>query len=276
MVTEDDIKTVEEVRSELLLAHGLLQVFVAGRQEADVQLDGSRSTDADKFTFLKYAQQLGLERKREFSHFIEEDTAALGDLQEALFLANGAGEGTLFVAEELAFKECLGKRGAVQRDERLFFARTILVDGACGEFFAGATLAVDQHGGVAGGHTLDELVDVAHARALADHIVLQADLGAELPILDAQMFELSGVFDGDCGQAGDRGEQLEVVARERGGVIFGVEIYDTKRLVGGNQWHAKNRVCELAFFGIRRNTRIRCGTFIFDHGNAFLDHATSE
>src|SRR5437879_7158002 len=72
----DDIKTVEEVRSELLLAHRLLQVFVAGRQEADVQLDGSRATDAGKFAFLKYAQQLGLERKREFSHFIEEDTAA--------------------------------------------------------------------------------------------------------------------------------------------------------------------------------------------------------
>ena len=39
----DNIKTVEEVRSELVLAHRLLQVFVAGRQEADVQLDGSRS-----------------------------------------------------------------------------------------------------------------------------------------------------------------------------------------------------------------------------------------
>ena len=150
------------------------------------------------------------------------------------------------------------------------------MDGACGEFFAGTTLAVDQDGRVAGGHALDELVDVAHARALADHIMLQADLGAELPILDAQMFELSGVFDGDCGQAGDRGEQLEVVARESGGVIFGVEIYDAERLAGGHQWHAKHRVCGLAFFGMRRNTRTKCGTFIFDHGNAFLDHATSE
>jgi hypothetical protein len=41
---------------------------------------------------------------------------------------------------------------------------------------------------------------------MADHIVLQTDLGAKLPILDAQTFELPRVFDGDRGQAGDRGE----------------------------------------------------------------------
>jgi hypothetical protein len=59
-------------------------------------------------------------------------------------------------------------------------------------------------------------------------------------------------------------------------MIVRVEIYDAESLAGGNQWHAKKRVRELAYFSRRSNKRIRRGTFIFEDGNAFLDHATRE
>jgi hypothetical protein len=51
----DDIEAVEKVEAEFFFAHRPLQVSVGGREETNVQLDGSRSTNADKFAFLKHA-----------------------------------------------------------------------------------------------------------------------------------------------------------------------------------------------------------------------------
>jgi len=50
------------------------------------------------------------------------------------------------------------------------------VDGAGHQFFAGAALALNQDGGFSRRHAGDKLIHLAHARAFADHAVLNADL----------------------------------------------------------------------------------------------------
>src|SRR5947209_17038160 len=128
-VERDHVEPVKEVRAELFLADGFLQILVRGRKEAHIQLDGARPADAHKFAFLEDAQQFCLECKRKFPHFIKENAPTLGDFQETLFLANSAGESSFFVAEELALEKRLCDRGTVQRHKRLVLARAIFVDG---------------------------------------------------------------------------------------------------------------------------------------------------
>ena len=83
----------------------------------------------------------------------------------------GAGEGALLVAEELALEQGLGQRGAVHGDEWAPRARTILVDRPGGDFLSGAGLAKHQNRAVGWRDFPDALVDSAHRRTLAHHVV---------------------------------------------------------------------------------------------------------
>src|SRR6266404_3979686 len=92
--------------------------------------------------------------------------------------------------EQLAIKKGLRQRRAIQRHERLALARTIFVNRARGQLLACAAFATDQNGGVAGGDLLNKLVDLTHARALANHVVLQTDFGSQALILAAEPLTL--------------------------------------------------------------------------------------
>ena len=68
--------------------------------------------------------------------------------EAADLLRQGAGEGSSLVAEQLAFEQPGGNRGAVQADEGKIPPRTQAVDGARDQFLSGAGFAQDQHGGI--------------------------------------------------------------------------------------------------------------------------------
>ena len=76
----------------------------------------------------------------------------------------GAGEGAALVAEELVLEQVRRQRGAVDDDERPVAARARLVDRLGGEILAGAGLALQEHGGVAGGGALEQREGGAHRR----------------------------------------------------------------------------------------------------------------
>ena len=67
---------------------------------------------------LQHAQQLHLRRRRHLADLVEEERAAIGQLEAALPPIGGAGERALLVAEDLALEQRLGNRGAVDGDER--------------------------------------------------------------------------------------------------------------------------------------------------------------
>src|SRR5690606_8183734 len=101
--------------------------------------------------------------------FVEEERAAVGELEAAELLGGGAGEGAGLVAEELAFEQRFGQGSAVDRDERAFRALAAGVHGPRGEFFAGARFAEQQDRRVGWRDALHQREDVRQRGAAADH-----------------------------------------------------------------------------------------------------------
>jgi hypothetical protein len=50
------IEAVEQVRPEISVAHGLLQVLIRGGEESHVDFDGPSTANANKFAFLQNAK----------------------------------------------------------------------------------------------------------------------------------------------------------------------------------------------------------------------------
>src|SRR3546814_13217351 len=104
----------------------------------------TRGADRADVLFLDRAQQLDLHRQRQLGHFVEEQGAAVGGLEQAGLVGVGTGEAALLVAEEFAFHQLRRDRAAVDRHERPAGARALGVDGAGDELLAGAGLAADR------------------------------------------------------------------------------------------------------------------------------------
>ena len=81
---------------------------------------------------------LTCKRQRDVADLVEEQGAAMGELDLALGGLDRAGEGALLVAEQLGLEQVLGDRGAVDRDEAAAAAPARLVDAAGEQFLAGA------------------------------------------------------------------------------------------------------------------------------------------
>ncbi len=101
----EDVEPIIEVLAESPLADQNLQVLVGGRDDADVDADRVRGADAFEHPLLQHAQQLGLHVERDVADLVEEQRAAVGQLESAHLVAMGAGEGPLDVTEQLALQE---------------------------------------------------------------------------------------------------------------------------------------------------------------------------
>src|SRR5213079_3622399 len=95
------------------------QIRIRCRDHADVDLDRLAAGDALEPLVLEDAQDLGLELERHVADLVEEQRAAVGELELAFLLLGRAGERALLVAEQLALEQTLRDGGAVDRDVRL-------------------------------------------------------------------------------------------------------------------------------------------------------------
>src|SRR5690606_32040983 len=121
-----------------------LEIAVGGREHADVGGDGLAAAEPLEFAFLQDAQEFHLRGGREISDLVQEDRAALGELEATFAGRDGAGERTAFVTEQLALEDRLGQRRAVHLDEWLALAIGRLVDRLGDELLAGSALAPDE------------------------------------------------------------------------------------------------------------------------------------
>ena len=144
-------------------------------------LIGCLAADALELLLLQRAQQLDLHRGRDVADLVEEQRAAVGELEPAELLLDRAGERALLVAEQLALEQRLGQRAAVDLDERAVRALAEPVDRARDQLLAGAALAGDEHGGVARRDLLDRAPHDRHLLAAADQLGEPAvGLGAQV------------------------------------------------------------------------------------------------
>ncbi len=150
----------------------------------------SAPADPPDLPFLEGPQELDLGPRRHLPDLVEEKGAALGQLEHALLVGDGARERAAHVAEELALEEVLRQGGAVDGDEGMVPARPLEMDGPGGHLLARPALPRDEHGRVGRGHLLDEDIDLLHRPALADHMlepvaVLEVPLEEHVLLLEA-------------------------------------------------------------------------------------------
>jgi hypothetical protein len=118
---QDDGKHVEpkeKVLAEIARRHHGLEIAVSGRENPDVGGDRLIASDGEKCLLLDDLKHLDLQLQSHLSDFIQKEAASVGRHESALAFHDGAGEGSLFVAEELALEEILRQGSAVDLDER--------------------------------------------------------------------------------------------------------------------------------------------------------------
>src|SRR6185503_3671303 len=101
-VDRDDVQPVVQVFPELLLLDQLLEGPIGRRDDADVDLDILRAADAAEGPLLERAEELRLERRGHVADLVQEHRPVVRELEQALLLGLGVGEGALLMAEELA------------------------------------------------------------------------------------------------------------------------------------------------------------------------------
>ena len=111
----EDVQPIKQILAQLSVAHRLLDIAVGGREHAHVERYFGSAADPPHPPFLDHAQQLGLQLDLHLGDFVEQQRAAIGDLEASFAAAIGAGKRAALVAEQLALHQILGNRGAVDR-----------------------------------------------------------------------------------------------------------------------------------------------------------------
>ena len=119
---------------------------------------------------LQYAEQPDLEVQGHLADLVEEDRAAVGQFEHAAAGTGRAGERAFLVAEQLAFKERLGKSPTVDRDERSLGSSPFAVDRHRQPFFANTGFAEDEERRVARHDPADGLHEGLHCRAIGHEV----------------------------------------------------------------------------------------------------------
>ena len=94
--------------------------------------------------------------------------AALGLLEATPPPGDGAGEGALFVAEELTLEQGVGHGGAIDLNHRPLMTAAVFVNRTSHQFLAGAGFAMDENGGVGVSHLIDQAQDFLDDFGAAD------------------------------------------------------------------------------------------------------------
>ena len=101
----NDVEAVIQIFAEAAFADEREQIDVGRGDDADIDFDLFGAAQAHKFALLDYAKQLGLRFVTDGGDFVEENRALIGDLEEAFFGGDGAGERAFDVAKELRFEQ---------------------------------------------------------------------------------------------------------------------------------------------------------------------------
>jgi hypothetical protein len=140
-----------------------------GRRDQS-NIDGDRFvvTHSTDLGFLQHPQQLGLQRQRQLTNLIEEQGATVGVFEQPDLVANGVGEGSAAMTEQLRLEQRRWQRGAVDRHKSAVASRRGHVNRARHQLLAGTALTEDQHGGAVNRHARDGVPHRRHRRTFAD------------------------------------------------------------------------------------------------------------
>src|SRR5262249_8921395 len=138
-------------------------------------------------------QELDLHLGRQLADLVQEDRAAVRELEATRPALGGTREGAALVTEELALDEPARQRRTVDLDERPAAARAPRVDRARDQLLSSAGLAEDEDRGVRRRHQIDLLEGARQRPALPDdllEVVDGLDLVLEVTVLAVQLAQL--------------------------------------------------------------------------------------
>ncbi|KJU76517.1 hypothetical protein N619_28195 [Ectopseudomonas oleovorans] len=230
----DNVEPVVEILAETASRDFGCQILVGGAEDAYIDHHFLLATDGAHGFFLNRAQQFDLHRQRQVGDFVEEQGAAIGRLEQPLLVFDGAGEAAFLVTEELALHQLRGNSAAVDRYERLFDARALLMDQACDQFLAAARFAADVDRRLAAREFLDLLAQRLHRRRVAE----QAAVDRGFLAFGGANAQGSGDQFAQATEVHRFGEKVEGAGLER--VDRGVQA-----AVGGDHRHGNLRVALL-------------------------------
>ena len=142
----EDVEPVEQILAERLVLDGFFEIAVGGGDDPHVDLDRLRAAEALDDTFLKDAEQLDLDFRRQLANLVEEDRRHVGGLEAADLARDGAGVGPSLTAEQFALDQGARDGAAVHANHRAFAARAALVDRVSEHFLADPGFPEQQNG----------------------------------------------------------------------------------------------------------------------------------
>jgi hypothetical protein len=127
----EHIQPVKEIGPKATLLDGLLEVPVRGGHTAEVDLNWLVTTHPNDLTFLQHAEKVRLSLQADIADLIQEDRSSLGDLELPFLAVLGAGEGSFFVTEQLAFQQSFRQCAAVNYHQRMKLSGARMMDRPC-------------------------------------------------------------------------------------------------------------------------------------------------
>src|SRR4029079_12299142 len=94
----EHVEPVVQLLAELAVLDPLLEVEDGRADQPDIDLDGLRPPDALELALLQRAQELDLDLDRQVADLVEEQRAAVGELEPPRPPRHRAGEAALLVA----------------------------------------------------------------------------------------------------------------------------------------------------------------------------------
>src|SRR5580704_11212322 len=139
--------------------------------QSHVHANSPRTTQTFKFTLLQSAQQLWLHVQADVSNFIQKESSAIGQLESACLLHEGARERAPFMSKKFALHEARRYGRAIQGNETTSTTRTEVMNRPCDEFFASTGFTVQDHRCPGGRHNRNIVEYLAQSGALADDVL---------------------------------------------------------------------------------------------------------
>src|SRR5689334_7349590 len=138
-----DVEAIEQILAELALADGLAQIAMGGGDDADIGLDRNPPADSGELALLEDAQQPRLGVEWHVADLVEEQGPAGSLLEASHAPGDGAGEGALLMAEQLALDQLPRNRRHVHGDEGAAPALAVIVERARRQLLPGTGFAED-------------------------------------------------------------------------------------------------------------------------------------
>src|SRR5690606_34466248 len=141
-----DRKPVIEVFAKRSILYGFFQIDIGRGDNADIDLYRRRVAKRREFAFLNDAKKPNLSFRTEVADLIQKDRPRVGNLEQAFFCGNGAGERAFCMAKKFAFKKFRWNVRTIYDNERKIRTRRSFVQSLCDKFLSGAGFAADKYG----------------------------------------------------------------------------------------------------------------------------------